>query len=57
MVWVSQLRGVAWPQDWIEADCVAVHDLVRVPRVQKTAVEAIEDGVAERLQPRMGENC
>ena len=33
------------------------HDLVRVPRVSETAVEAIEDGVAERLRPRMGEDC
>jgi hypothetical protein len=49
-------RRVAWAQDRIEVDRVEVQDLVRVPGLAETRVEAIEDGAAERPLTRMGED-
>jgi hypothetical protein len=45
-------RVVARAEDRIEADRVEIHDLVRVPSVSETGVEAFQDGVAKR--PRIG---
>jgi hypothetical protein len=45
-------RGVAWPQDRIEADCVKIHDLIRVPRISEAGAEALQDGMTERSGTR-----